>query len=81
MKELVGGCGLTAETDGALDSSPLLLLWAGTGADTDGLSWLSSSFRAPGGHVKGRCTEQNWKCVLSSSTSYLLPKALSEFVS
>lgn len=38
MKELVGGCGLAAETDEVLDSSPLLLLWAGTGADPDGLS-------------------------------------------
>lgn len=38
MKELVGGCGLTAETDEVLDSSPLLLLWADAGADTDGLS-------------------------------------------
>lgn len=38
MKELVGGCGLMAETNEVLDSSPLLILWAGTGADSDGLS-------------------------------------------
>lgn len=38
MKELVGGCGPTAETDVVLDTSPLLLLWAGAGADTDGVS-------------------------------------------
>lgn len=38
MKELVGGCGLRAETDVVLDSSPLLPLGAGPGADTHGLS-------------------------------------------
>lgn len=36
MKELA--CGLMAETDEVLESSPLLPLWAGTGAGTDGLS-------------------------------------------
>lgn len=34
MKGLVGGCGPTAGTD----TSPLLLLWAGAAADTEGLS-------------------------------------------
>lgn len=81
MKELVGGCGLMAETDEALGSSPLLSFWAGTGADTGGLSWLSISLRAPGGHVRRGGSEQLCECVLSSSTSYLLSKALSEFVS
>lgn len=38
MKELVGGCGPTAGTDVVLDTSPLLVLWAGAGADADGLS-------------------------------------------
>lgn len=31
--------------------------------------------------MKGRGSEQNFKCALSRSTSYLLSKALSEFVS
>lgn len=38
MKGLVGGCGPTADTDVVPDASPLLLLWAGAAADTDGFS-------------------------------------------
>lgn len=80
-KELAGGCGPRAETDEVLDISPLQLVWAGAGADTNGLSLLSFSLRAPGGHMTVRGTAWNCKFVLSSATSYLLSKALSEFVS
>lgn len=51
-KELAGVCGLRADTDEALDSSPLLLPRAGAGANTDGLS--SVSLRAPGRHATVR---------------------------